>query len=253
MRRGGSSCWYVTWHAGVWLTGRDTVTGSSGVLDRRQQRRLLRYPRLPARPTRGTAYTGQMANEEVSVFNIANALTVLRLVLVPVFIAVYWVDTPERAALAWAVFAVAAFTDKLDGHLARTRGLITNFGKLADSIADKALISAALIMLSWHGMLWWWVTIVMIGRELFITLMRMYMVRREVMAAGAGGKIKMMFQSLGIAGLLIPWHAFLPDVVATVLLWASYALIAVALVFSITSAAGYVRDAQRIAREADGR
>lgn len=185
-------------------------------------------------------------------FNIANILTMSRLILVPVFVVVYWVDTPARSAWAWAIFALAAATDKLDGHLARKHNLITDFGKLADSVADKALISAALILLSWHGHLWWWVTIVMIGRELAITLMRMYMVRQEVMAAGQGGKIKMLFQSFGIAGLLIPWASFLPGTVATVLIWASYGLIAVALVFSMTSAVEYVRDARRIARDNAG-
>ncbi len=185
---------------------------------------------------------------QAPLFNIANVLTMSRLVLVPVFVAIYWIDTPARSAWAWAVFALAAATDKLDGHLARKHNLITDFGKLADSVADKALISAALILLSWHGHLWWWVTIVMIGRELAITLMRMYMVKQEVMAAGQGGKIKMLFQSFGIAGLLIPWASFLPDVVANCLIWASYGLVAIALVFSITSAAEYVRDARRIAR-----
>lgn len=186
---------------------------------------------------------------QAPLFNIANILTMLRLVLVPVFIAVYWVDTPGRAGIAFAVFAFAAITDKLDGYLARKYHLITDFGKLADSIADKALISAALIMLSWHGHLWWWVTILMIGRELAITLMRMYMVKVEVMAAGWTGKVKMVFQSLGIGGLLIPWAAFLPSGFATFLIWASYALIGIALVLSIVSALEYVRDAQRLSRE----
>lgn len=187
--------------------------------------------------------------DNVPVLNIANALTVLRLILVPVFVWVYWVDTPGRAWAAWGIFALAALTDKLDGHLARTRGLITDFGKLADSIADKFLIGAALIMLSIHGHLWWWVTVVMIGRELAIILMRMYMVRQEVMAAGQGGKIKMFMQSLGIGGLVIPWASFLPSGVATALIWICYAMIAVALYFSISSAVQYVRDARAISRE----
>ena len=186
--------------------------------------------------------------DKVPVLNIANALTVLRLILVPVFVAVYWADTPCRAWAAWGIFALAALTDKLDGHLARSRGLITDFGKLADSIADKFLIGAALIMLSLHGHLWWWVTILMIGRELAITLMRMYMVKQEVMAAGRGGKIKMFMQSLGIGGLLIPWASFLPSVLAAVLIWICYAFIAIALYFSISSAVEYVQDARRIAK-----
>ncbi|AWE42623.1 MULTISPECIES: CDP-diacylglycerol--glycerol-3-phosphate 3-phosphatidyltransferase [unclassified Actinobaculum] len=193
---------------------------------------------------------GEPGSESAPLLNIANVLTVIRLLLVPVFVAVYWVATPGHAWAAWAVFAVAAVTDKLDGHLARSRGLVTNFGKLADSIADKALVASALIMLSWHGMLWWWVAIVMIGRELGITAMRMAMVKREVMAAGRGGKIKMVFQSFGIAGLLIPWRSFLPHILGEALVWASYALLAVALYFSIVSAIQYIRDAQRISRQA---
>lgn len=178
--------------------------------------------------------------------NIANALTVLRLLLVPVFILVFLTnDTPHRW-MAWGVFFVAAATDKLDGHLARSRNLITDFGKLADSIADKALIISALVMLSWHGLLWWWVTIVFIVRELGITLMRMVMVKKEVMAAGMGGKIKMVAQSFGIGGILIPWHSFLPELLANIMLWASYGLIAIALFFAMTSAWEYIQHARKI-------
>ncbi|MDP9800278.1 CDP-diacylglycerol--glycerol-3-phosphate 3-phosphatidyltransferase [Arcanobacterium wilhelmae] len=182
---------------------------------------------------------------EVPVVNIANALTVLRLVLVPVLM---WValrlGIPHWCA--WGVFALAAVTDKLDGHLARSRGLITNFGKLADSIADKALIIASLILLSMQGWLWWWVTIVFIVRELGITAMRMMVVKKKVMAAGHAGKIKMAAQSFGIAGLLIPWGSFLPGSVALVMVWASYVLIAVALFYALTSAWEYIREARSL-------
>lgn len=186
---------------------------------------------------------------QVPLVNIANALTVLRLVLVPVFIWVFSDPTPQRSWLAWAVFALAAFTDKLDGHLARSRGLITNFGKLADSIADKFLIISALVMLSAHGILWWWVTIVFIVREVGITVMRMVVVKKKVMAAGRGGKIKMMAQSIGAGMLIIPWHSFLASGPATAVMWLAYALIAVALVFALTSAADYIREARRIVHD----
>ncbi|WP_461004405.1 CDP-diacylglycerol--glycerol-3-phosphate 3-phosphatidyltransferase [Trueperella pyogenes] len=186
---------------------------------------------------------------QVPVINVANALTVLRLVLVPVFVWAFLDPTPERRWLSWVIFALAAFTDQLDGHLARSRGLVTNFGKLADSIADKFLIISALVLLSWHGWLWWWVTIVFIARELGITLMRMMVVKKKVMAAGRGGKIKMMAQSVGAGMLMIPWHSFLPQPVASVFVWLAYVLIAVALVFAMTSAAEYIRDARRIVHE----
>lgn len=184
---------------------------------------------------------------EPPLFNIANILTVLRLVLVPLFIVFYWHDTPLCACVAFAIFVVAAFTDKLDGYLARTRGLVTNFGKLADSIADKALISAALIMLSWHGYLWWWVTIVMIGRELLITVVRMSIVKKYVMPAAMGGKVKMVFQSLGIGTLLLPWRAWLSGWYSEVFMWLGYVCLVIALYYSVVSAYGYIRDAWRIA------
>lgn len=187
--------------------------------------------------------------DEVPIVNIANALTVLRLVLVPVFIVVFLETTTGHRWAAWAIFGIAAATDQLDGHLARSRGLVTNFGKLADSIADKALIIGALVMLSWHGMLWWWVTIVFIVREIGITIMRMFMVKKKVMAAGMGGKIKMTAQAFGIAGIILPWHSFLPEMAADIMLWLSYGLIGVALVFALTSAWEYIREARRISTE----
>lgn len=191
----------------------------------------------------------KQASGQPPLFNIANILTVLRLVLVPLFIVTYWHDTPMRACLAFVIFACAAVTDKLDGYLARTRGLITNFGKLADSIADKTLISAALIMLSWHGYLWWWVTILMIGRELLITAVRMSIVKKYVMPAAMGGKVKMVFQSLGIGTILLPWRSWLPLWYSEIFMWIGYVCLAIALYYSLVSAYGYIRDAWRIAHE----
>ncbi|MBR6458854.1 MAG: CDP-diacylglycerol--glycerol-3-phosphate 3-phosphatidyltransferase [Actinomycetaceae bacterium] len=193
--------------------------------------------------------TDKTTGGEPPLFNIANILTIVRLILVPLFIVVYWVDTPVRACVAFVIFVVAALTDKLDGHLARSRGLITNFGKLADSIADKALISAALIMLSWHGYLWWWVTILMIGRELLITAVRMSIVKKYVMPAAMGGKMKMVFQSIGIGALLLPWRDWLPWWYSEIFMWIGYIALGLALYYSIVSAYGYIRDAWRIAHE----
>ncbi|WP_182354625.1 CDP-diacylglycerol--glycerol-3-phosphate 3-phosphatidyltransferase [Flaviflexus huanghaiensis] len=190
-------------------------------------------------------------NSQPPVLNVANAVTVVRILLIPLFVWAFWeADTASRY-LATAIFFIATLTDKLDGYLARSRNLITDFGKLADSIADKALIGAALIMLSWHDMLWWWVTIVMLVRELGITVMRMYMKKRAVMAAGKGGKLKMFLQSLFIGGLLMPWRDFLPDGLALVMEWLTWGLVAGALVVSIVSAIQYVQDARRITRESN--
>lgn len=191
-------------------------------------------------------YCGRVNTKKPPVWNIANVLTILRLALVPAFVWAFWEPTVSGHWWAAGIFAFAAATDKLDGHLARSRGLITDFGKLADSIADKALVGAALIMLSMHDYLPWWITIVMLARELFITLMRMYMTKHEVMAAGKGGKIKMVLQSFFIMGFLIPWDTFLPDTLATIMFYATWVLVVLALIVSIGSAIQYVRDAIRI-------
>ncbi|AZN28915.1 CDP-diacylglycerol--glycerol-3-phosphate 3-phosphatidyltransferase [Flaviflexus salsibiostraticola] len=188
-------------------------------------------------------------NSQPPVLNVANAVTVVRLLLIPLFIWAFWDADPASRYLATGIFFIATLTDKLDGYLARSRNLITDFGKLADSIADKALIGAALIMLSWHDMLWWWVTIIMLAREIGITIMRMYMKKKAVMAAGKGGKLKMFLQSLFIGGLLMPWRDFLPDGLALTMEWLTWALVAAALVVSIVSAIQYVQDARRINRE----
>ncbi|MDR1634386.1 MAG: CDP-diacylglycerol--glycerol-3-phosphate 3-phosphatidyltransferase [Bifidobacteriaceae bacterium] len=139
--------------------------------------------------------------------NLANALTVLRLVLVPVFVIVFVQDsaasTGWRVAAA-GVFAFAALTDLYDGHLARTRGIVTDFGKLADPIADKALIAAALICLSVYGLLSWWVTGIILAREVAVTVIRMAVVKYQVIAASWGGKVKTATQVAAIFGFLLP-------------------------------------------------
>lgn len=181
--------------------------------------------------------------------NIANALTVLRIGLVPVFIWLMLQPGDSMRLAAAIVFMVAAATDRLDGQLARSRNLITSFGKIADPIADKALTLSAFILLSVAGRLWWWVTILIIVRELGITVMRFAMLRRAVMAASRGGKIKTVLQILALVGLLLPWHAVLPAVAAAALLRLSYALVAAALVVTVATGIDYVLQAIRISRE----
>jgi len=103
-----------------------------------------------------------------------------------------------------AVFALAIATDALDGYLARKHNLITNFGKLADPIADKALTGMALVGLSILGELWWWVTISILIREWGITLLRLALAQRIVLAANRGGKLKTVLQAAAIIGFLLP-------------------------------------------------
>jgi CDP-diacylglycerol--glycerol-3-phosphate 3-phosphatidyltransferase len=136
--------------------------------------------------------------------NAANALTVLRLALVPVFVACLLAGGTGWRVAAFAVFAVASVTDLLDGRLARSRGLITDFGKIADPIADKALTGAALVTLSALGELAWWVTVVILAREISVTLLRFWVIRRGVIAASRGGKLKTLLQVVAITLYVLP-------------------------------------------------
>jgi CDP-diacylglycerol--glycerol-3-phosphate 3-phosphatidyltransferase len=144
----------------------------------------------------------------VSSWNLPNALTVIRLFLVPVFVAVAWVgfERDDQAWQAWAalIFLAAAITDLLDGELARRTGKVTSFGKIADPIADKALTGAALIVLSWFDLLPWSVTVVIIVREVAVTVLRFWVIRHGVMAASRGGKLKTALQIVAITLYLLP-------------------------------------------------
>ena len=143
----------------------------------------------------------------VSVWNIANALTMLRLVLVPFFALALGHDHGRSTGwrlFACAIFVVASLTDRIDGDLARKRGLITEFGKLADPIADKALIGTALVGLSALGELAWWVTVLILVREVGVTLLRFWVIRRGVIPASRGGKIKTTVQAVAIGLYVLP-------------------------------------------------
>ena len=143
--------------------------------------------------------------------NIANLLTVLRLVLVPVFLLFLFAGNGHESAsriTAFAVFAVAVITDRLDGSLARNFDLVTEFGKLADPIADKMLIGAALIGLSMLGDLPWWVTVVILVREVGVTVLRFAVLSRGVIPASRGGKLKTLVQAIAIGLFILPLHGW---------------------------------------------
>jgi CDP-diacylglycerol--glycerol-3-phosphate 3-phosphatidyltransferase len=106
--------------------------------------------------------------------------------------------------VAWGIFAVAMITDKVDGDIARARNLITNFGKIADPIADKAITGMAFIGLSIVGDVWWWVTILVLVREWSVTLLRLTILRYVVIAAAQSGKIKTTLQALALGFLSLP-------------------------------------------------
>ena len=193
---------------------------------------------------------GSPAPAQAPLVNIANALTVLRLILVPVFIWLALLPGDRARLAAVVVFVVAAFTDRLDGQLARSWGLVTSFGKIADPIADKALTLSAFVLLSINQRLWWWVTILIVVRELGITVMRFFMLRRAVMAASRGGKIKTTLQMVGLVGLLTPWSMLLlPAGSAAFLTKTAYVIVAAALIVTVVTGLDYVREAMRLSRQ----
>ena len=160
------------------------------------------------------------ARPAVPVLNVANALTVLRLVLVPVFFALTVASRLVHAELRMAattVFVVASLTDFVDGWIARTLDLVTTFGKVADPIADKALTGTALVLLSWYGHLPWWVTVVILVREIGITVLRFGVIHREVIVASWGGKVKTALQILAISWYLWPFPPRLQPVGAVLM------------------------------------
>jgi CDP-diacylglycerol--glycerol-3-phosphate 3-phosphatidyltransferase len=153
----------------------------------------------PLRPVVGGRVGGR-----VSLWNVANAVTVVRLVLVPCFAALLFLPGDGWRFAALAVFVIASLTDRLDGELARRYGLVTDFGKIADPIADKALTGSALVGLSLLGELPWWVTVLIMGREIGVTLLRFAVLRHGVIPASWGGKIKTVLQVLAISLYLLP-------------------------------------------------
>jgi CDP-diacylglycerol--glycerol-3-phosphate 3-phosphatidyltransferase len=181
------------------------------------------------------------------VLNIANALTVIRLLLVPVFVWVLvarnGIDVDWRLG-AFAVFAVAAITDRFDGELARRWGLVTAFGTIADPIADKALIGSALIVLSGLGLLPWWVTVVILGREIGITLLRLAVLRHGIIPASRGGKAKTLVQTIAIGLYVLP----LPELLggSDLLDGARWALMLVAVLLTVVTGVDYVLRAIRL-------
>ena len=148
-------------------------------------------------------------DSKVPLVNLPNVLTVLRLVLVPVFIVLGLQQSWSALWAAFVVFAVAAITDRFDGELARSWGQITDFGRIADPIADKALTLCGFGLLSYQGYLPWWLTILIAVRELGITAMRAFFLRRGVVvSANQAGKLKTFMQMVALGTLLIPWAHF---------------------------------------------
>jgi CDP-diacylglycerol--glycerol-3-phosphate 3-phosphatidyltransferase len=198
----------------------------------------------PARPL--AADPAAQPAQTAHVVNIANGLTLLRLLLVPVYVVLFFMDGGHSSTWriwAFVIFAIATITDLIDGDLARSRGLVTDVGKVADPIADKALTGAALIGLSVVGDLAWWVTVVILVREIGVTALRFFVIRHGVIPASRGGKAKTLLQNVAIGLYILPLTGW----AATMRFW----LMAAAVVITVVTGADYVARAVRLRRTSE--
>ena len=201
------------------------------------------------------AGASQQPSAEPSPWNIPNALTVLRILMVPLFLVLLLADGGNDVTLRWwalIVFLLAMFTDFVDGYLARRNNLITNFGKIADPIADKSLMAAALIGLAIIVELPWWVPVIILVREFGITVLRFFMIRIAVMPASRGGKIKTVLQTAAIALFLLifPLSDVVPPVVYTILLVIAWIIMTAAIVVTIVTGVDYCVQAAKLYKDA---
>ncbi|MEY9257329.1 CDP-diacylglycerol--glycerol-3-phosphate 3-phosphatidyltransferase [Brevibacterium epidermidis] len=201
------------------------------------------------------AGASQQPSAEPSPWNVPNALTVLRILMVPLFLVFLLADGGNDVTLRWwalVVFLLAMFTDFVDGYLARRNNLITNFGKIADPIADKSLMAAALIGLAIIVELPWWVPVIILVREFGITVLRFFMIRIAVMPASRGGKIKTVLQTAAIALFLLifPLSDVVAPVVYTILLVIAWIIMTAAIVVTIVTGVDYCVQAAKLYKDA---
>ncbi|WP_413250572.1 CDP-diacylglycerol--glycerol-3-phosphate 3-phosphatidyltransferase [Sinomonas flava] len=183
-------------------------------------------------------------------WNLPNILTMVRIVLVPFFVWFLLADDSGYGVLRWlafAVFAVAIYTDQLDGAIARKRNLITDFGKIADPIADKLLTGAAFVLLSALSELPWWITVVVLGREWGITALRFVVIRYGVMPASRGGKLKTILQTVALLLYLFPLTPGNPVLTAI-----AFVVMLLALAVTVVTGVDYVVKAIRLRASALG-
>jgi len=191
---------------------------------------------------------GDEAVTKPSNWNLPNAITVLRILLAPVFFVMLLVDNGADGGLRWAaavLFILAIATDGIDGHIARSRGLVTDLGKLLDPIADKVLTGAALIGLSILNELPWWVTIVILVREVGITVWRFVQLSDRVIPASRGGKLKTLVQSIAISLALLPFANLLGDWVN----WVNGVFMTLAVILTVVTGIDYLVQAWRLNRK----
>jgi CDP-diacylglycerol--glycerol-3-phosphate 3-phosphatidyltransferase len=174
----------------------------------------------------------------VSAINIPNFLTTIRIVVVPILA---WLlfredsDSDSNRLIAGILFIIAALTDIADGTIARRWNLITNFGKIFDPIADKALIGVALVGLSYLNLLDWWFTWVILARELFVTFLRFWVINKGVIPASRGGKLKTIMQIVAISFYLLPF----PETVSLL----AEVLMYIAVILTLATAVDYIMKA----------
>ena len=179
------------------------------------------------------------------VVNLPNALTVLRVMCVPLLAVLLYLDDGTRGPMrdaAALVFVLASITDLMDGAIARRYGLVTTFGKVADPIADKALTGVALIGLSLMGDLSWWVTVVILVREIGVTVLRFWVIEHGVIPASRGGKAKTLAQTVAIT-------MYLADVPLAWWPTASAVVMGIAVILTIVTGLDYVVRAVRLRRQ----
>jgi CDP-diacylglycerol--glycerol-3-phosphate 3-phosphatidyltransferase len=175
-----------------------------------------------------------------SEFNLPNSITVLRILLLPFCAYALFKnggDDPKWRIFAWLLFLVVGLSDMVDGKLARSRNSVTEFGKLLDPIADKALIGTAMVSLSILGHMPWWMTIVILTRELGITIFRFAVINKGIIPANRGGKIKTVFQGLAVSFYILPLH--------TSWFWFRELFMYIAIILTLATGFWYVAAARR--------
>jgi CDP-diacylglycerol--glycerol-3-phosphate 3-phosphatidyltransferase len=187
---------------------------------------------------------------EAGNWNLPNVLTGVRILIVPFYGVALLQDGGDSIlwrTVAAVLFFVAMVTDKVDGDIARSRGLVTDFGKIADPIADKAMTGMAFIGLSIVGDIWWWVTIIVLLREWSVTLLRLSILKRVVVAAAYSGKVKTVLQAVALTGLSLPLRQVSGplDQVGLVLFYAFEVTLAGAVVMTMWSGYEFFRDVWR--------
>jgi CDP-diacylglycerol--glycerol-3-phosphate 3-phosphatidyltransferase len=182
-------------------------------------------------------------------WNLPNIITVVRILLAPLFFWMLLADNGADGPLRWwaaVLFIVAIATDGVDGAIARRYNLVTDLGKLLDPIADKILTGAALIGLSILAELPWWVTVLILVREVGITVFRFAMLSDRVIPASRGGKLKTIAQSVAISLALLPLWLLLGDWIN----WVNTFTMTIALVLTVYTGIEYLVAARRVNRQA---